>query len=340
MLRQFPVGAMTLMTSDHRYSTVIVPISGVMETRSAKNTVSSVKTSTSYTMRELRELARKDNAVQRRQVIEEKAQLIREIEKRRSLWDRNLNAYRQKEFVDSLWDEVAAILQKDKQQCKRLWKNLVDHFREILSTLHITSVNDDGFAEVPSITWPYFEPMLFMKNFLESRNDESDCTSSGLAPENLLELSYTDVIVVEESKQEGIQEVGEVLLDDSENANSSLTTEPSEESSEPQVESALPDVVASEKPPKTKTRQVRRPRGVKRPRRATNENLAQELKEVNRELKVLPPPRSAAFSDYLMEVLGDVPDDRRRQCEHVLLQVVNAFADGNAVVVAVQPIVQ
>ncbi|XP_023214921.1 uncharacterized protein LOC111617839 isoform X1 [Centruroides sculpturatus] len=115
-----------------------------------------------------------ERARRRRAETERKEMLIEEIRCRPTIWNRHLTVHKDKAAVEEMWNEVASSVKLKKEVCKKLWKNLIDHFRNLYHQAIITKSDDDPSEEYcfQNIKWNFFHQMLFLKDMI-SRKDRS-----------------------------------------------------------------------------------------------------------------------------------------------------------------------
>ncbi|XP_063626200.1 transcription factor Adf-1-like [Cydia splendana] len=89
--------------------------------------------------------------------------LIREVKTRPILWDKKHELHKNRAVIDRVWDEVAAVIGKNKDQIKMKWRNLRDQFsREVKKN----PIGDDGIPIIDKYNgkWAYYELLTFLKD--------------------------------------------------------------------------------------------------------------------------------------------------------------------------------
>ncbi|XP_047992489.1 uncharacterized protein LOC125231170 [Leguminivora glycinivorella] len=89
--------------------------------------------------------------------------LIREVKNRPILWDKKHELHKNRTVMDRVWDEVSAVVGKNKDQIKMKWRNLRDQFsREVKKN----PLGEDGtpIIEKYSGKWAYYESLTFLKD--------------------------------------------------------------------------------------------------------------------------------------------------------------------------------
>lgn len=90
--------------------------------------------------------------------------LIREIQKRQSLYDKTNEDYNNYKVKDHAWEDIAHILEAPVTKCKARWKSLRERFvREVKRNRRL------GYPE-DTTRWNHFKKMNFIKDFICPRN--------------------------------------------------------------------------------------------------------------------------------------------------------------------------
>ncbi|XKL68036.1 hypothetical protein PGB90_003527 [Kerria lacca] len=101
--------------------------------------------------------------------------LIKEVRKRKILWDRKDKNYYNRSLVDKEWSKVAEQLNESKEAVKTKWKNLRDTFRKELKKIPESSdiySTDIERASHYTGTWPHFCVMLFLLSVVTLKASE------------------------------------------------------------------------------------------------------------------------------------------------------------------------
>ncbi|PNF31667.1 hypothetical protein B7P43_G15686 [Cryptotermes secundus] len=95
--------------------------------------------------------------------------IIREVKRRRILWDIKHNTYHNRKLVDRAWSEIAENVGETKETVKTKWKNLRDTFRKELKKAP-RSCSGDGEEHAPRYlgSWPHYGAMLFLRESFQS----------------------------------------------------------------------------------------------------------------------------------------------------------------------------
>ncbi|XP_055684170.1 uncharacterized protein LOC129790609 [Lutzomyia longipalpis] len=90
--------------------------------------------------------------------------LIREIQKRQSLYDKTNEDYNNYKVKDQAWEDISNLLNAPVMKCKARWKSLRERFvREVKRNRRL------GYPE-DSTRWNHFKKMHFIKDFICPRN--------------------------------------------------------------------------------------------------------------------------------------------------------------------------
>ncbi|KAI8439665.1 hypothetical protein MSG28_013370 [Choristoneura fumiferana] len=97
--------------------------------------------------------------------------LINEVRKRQCLWNKKDDYYKNRVYVDKVWDEVAEALDRTKDQIKVKWRNLRDQFHRELKK---NPVSESGSPEVDKYggKWAYYDMLTFLKDHITVRPAE------------------------------------------------------------------------------------------------------------------------------------------------------------------------
>lgn len=245
------------------------------------------------------------NAEQRRVDSVVKKRLIGEVQKRPALWDRRLDEHRIKSTLEGLWEEIAVVMGDvvdSKETCKKLWKNLQAHFRNIyIQTIGSGTGFNDTEEAIKAVKWGHFKQMMFLRD-------------------TILRINYWAISNMQRSENPEVDKNesvgGSDILDDmpQSTVDDSASTEKELYSEQSSIFRSLDSSQATR---------------IRDAHSGITEPLYEQLTILNRKLDLTNGNDDVGhFTNYLAVVMRRVPAALRTQCESAILQVANNFADG------------
>lgn len=237
----------------------------------------------------------------RQEEVEKKQRLIAQVKSHACIWDRRLQEHRNRLLIDEAWESIAQEMNTTQEECKKLWKNLTDQFRtnyQEITCQGSGSGLDDAEAAANAVKWAFFKSLLFLKDVFARRETKSN-TEDAPACSNI-------------SLQGGPSTCSDAdLLEDDSPESYPVTASPPS----PPVSPA----------PRCQNSQLKKTK-----RRDDSETIMENLNAVSRML-AREDSKHQRFADYCAYLMEHVPDDSVRRCEHEVIKVINAFADGGSV---------